>query len=75
MQHTIPIHLRSIDGHPLLSLKDYGKVVANGLSETMEQGYAVIKNGKFTALAELTAEERLAVQALLDAEFPQHAKI
>ena len=64
-----------VPNFPSLTVKVYGKRHAQNLKEDMEQGYHVSKNGVPTARAELEADERAAVMALLREKYPEHAQI
>lgn len=71
----IPRTELDVPGFPRLKLTVYGHAKAATYSAGMEQGYFVAVDGKPTARAELPENQRLAVRALLEEKFPEHAAL
>lgn len=65
----------AVPGHPDLVLRVYGVDRARDRSESMAQGFCVLRDGLAVARAELTPAERAAVQAFLVANYPEHSKL
>jgi hypothetical protein len=73
-QSNIPRSVMDVPGCPGVTLTVYGNVKAAGVYDTT-QGYFVAVNGKPTSRAELPADQKMAVMALLEEKFPEHARI
>lgn len=73
---SIPRREAPVPGYPALLLTIYGVDKADKpLRQGMEQGYFVSRNGVAVARADLSVEERAAVQAYLVEHHPEHAKL
>lgn len=70
LQQEVPV-----PGHAHLMLRVYGPVKASRLSETLSQGFTVLKHGEPTARRELEPAERASAEQLLKNQFPDHAKL
>lgn len=62
-------------GHAHLMLRVYGPVKASSLTETLSQGFTVLRYGEATARRELEPSERASAEQLLKDQFPDHAKL
>lgn len=71
----IPSQELAVPGFPSLCLKVFGKENARGLEESMAQGFTIYKAKVPTARAELPGDERAAVESLIRAQFPEHARL
>ncbi len=62
-------------GELVLHVYGVDKAAHDPFYQGMAQAFYVEKNGVPTARAELTADERAAVAALLTEQFPEHARL
>lgn len=65
----------ALPAHPNLTLRIYGVDKARTLSESMAQGFCVVRDQVAVPRAELSPAERLAVQAYLGNNHPEHATL
>lgn len=77
MTSATKVASRDVDvpGFPGLAIRIYGEVKSATLTQAQEQGYYVTLSGATKARSELSDEQRTAVKAYLEANFPEHAKI